>query len=337
MNNLKGVGGLASLASGGDGKGIKGRVDGGEDSIIANVERNKRVGHDDGFVLVLYEYRLHPVSYLKMIVDAFESLSVIRIYGKAGLEKIKTVPLFDSKYLIVFESNFALKANLPYINLDLMFPMVVCETYKDADEAEDILKSSGIRFKVCRHSFMKEDAFSLIYDVVGRRVSDAFCKRLVSVVGLNPERIISGLSMIGSREYTVSNVNKYVDKYSYVGPMDVIQCMFGMQRSKRQVSDVAKYLYRSRFGYEKYVRPLLVEEMETVELVFTSKLNGELTSSRATGFMDSHKISTRKFMLCEDIFAVRSFVEVEQMARFIKVAKLLQVVGYLTGMCECTV
>lgn len=315
--SLKGLQSLVSRKTG-----TAGTVTESVDRIIP--DRNSEHAHDQSdkvdlnFVLIIQEYEMHPEPFIREIIDKFESLSIIRVHGKSGLDRIKTAPVYDERYLVLFETVRTFKDNIPLIKFDLMFPVLLCNNSSISESAEALCKQHKVPYKIFRHAFTKANAYVQIEEILGVRPPIVFCEHLIKTVGLNPMRIISALAALSGMEKSVANINKYVDKYIYVSGTDIIKCLLGMSKSKVHRKRTAEYLNRNRFWYVRYVKPSMVSEINNIIKVYSDILSGTLTPTSTMQYLEETGFPRRLVLFVEELYRKKTFPEVLEVKVFIE-------------------
>lgn len=276
------------------------------------------------FVLVLYEVPYHPNSYIKKMVSKFEVTSVLNITRKDELRRYQKPPLFDEKYLVIFEDSSVFLANKSYINFSTMFPVIKSETRVQYDDACFACKEHDIPYKTLWLNFTKEDAMRFIAENVSQSVSDEFCKTVIRQVGLSPMRIISALGVCEQVGYTREKVLKYVDKYVYLDIRRLIECLLGVPKSKAAVTSARVYLHTNRHWYH-YVSRNLLDEIDTILSIYRDKLQGELSPQSMLSYLEEKHVSRRSVTFALSLFNRVSIVSLYSLREFIKTASLMEV------------
>lgn len=280
---------------------------------------------DLDFVLILQEQRMHPEPCIRDIIDAFEPLSILRIYDGKGLERIKSAPIFDERYLVLFETKRGFKDSITYINFSTMFPVILCDTPTQVDEIKEMCVASKLSYRIYHHQYLKEDAYAQIAELAGYEPSVSFCETLIRTTGLNPTRVVSGMAALAGKKLTAKNVTKYVDKYVYVSAVDVVMGLLQMFKSKRHCQRTVEYLVKNRNWYNKYVKQSVVDIVNQLVDVSTAMLSGEITSQNMLTYAEEHHISRRQMMFADNVFRSVSLVELLALKSFVERASIMEV------------
>lgn len=280
---------------------------------------------DLNFVLILQEQRMHPDPCLKGIINAFEPLSILRIYDGKGLEKIKAAPIFDERYLVLFETKRGFKDSTTYINFATMFPVILCDTPTMVDEIKELCVASRLPYRIFHHQYLKEDAYAQIAELAGYEPSVSFCETLIRTTGLNPTRVVSGMAALAGKKLTAKNVTKYVDKYVYVSAVDVVMGLLRMFKSKRHCQRTVDYLVKNRNWYNKYIKQSMVDIVDQLIEVSSAMLSGEITTQNMLAYAEEHHISRRRMMFADNVFRSVSLVELLALKNFVEEASIMEV------------
>ena len=100
------------------------------------------------FVLILQEVGYHPNSYLTKLDSKFESPSIIRVTKKEELRRVTKPPLFDEKYLVIFDDLKMFQDNYAFLSLKIMFPVLHVETKTALDDAVFYMKERSIPYRI---------------------------------------------------------------------------------------------------------------------------------------------------------------------------------------------
>lgn len=283
-----------------------------------------------GFVLLLQEVAYHTRSYLTKLYRKFEITSVVHIHGKEELKKYNKGPIFDDRYLVIFENAKIFESNKAYLSFDIMFPVVHVETVSQLEDAEFICKELNISYKIFRNLFTRDDAFKLIQSHAGENVSDDFCKAVVKQVGLSPLRIITALGVCDQLGYTTKIIEKYVDRWVYPDTRKLVECLLGVPCSVSAVRSSLLYLQINRHWY-RYVQKILLDELDTILQVYKDKLTGNLCSDSIFVYIESQHITRARVMFALRLFEKVSISTVFALREFIKTASLMEVALRLGG------
>ena len=283
----------------------------------------------DDFVLLLQEVQYHPKSYLEKLNSMFEVPSVIRVMRKEELRRITKPPLFDEKYLVLFDDIQLFEANRAFISFNLMFPVLHVESARQMDDAKFICKEHGLPFSVFQNIFSKEDAAQLIQAHATTAVSDDVCKAIVRQVGLNPLRIITAVSVCEQMGYTRAVVEKYIDKWVYPDLRKLIECLLGVPPSARAVSSSLRYLHLNRHWYSS-VRRNIEDELDSVLEIYKDKISGNLYSEALYNYIEEKRVTRARVMFALRLFERVSIASIFALREFIKNASLVDVVLQLS-------
>lgn len=277
------------------------------------------------FVLILQEVGLHPHSYLDKLEGAFEAPSIVHVHSRDGLRRYNTPPVYDEKYLVLFDDVKILEANITYIHLEFMFPVVLCETKGKADDARYLCQDKKIPCRVHEHKFLQADGIDLIHELASERVSDSFCKALLTRVGKSPRRILSAIMVCEQVGYKTSNITKYVDKYTYVDVYDVIESLLGITRSGAQRTRAAMYIHQNRFWYRKFTRPTLTKELESLLKMYSDITEGVLTEYTVHDYAESSRIPRFRVLYAFNLYERVSYITLLSLRQFLEKASILEV------------
>lgn len=280
---------------------------------------------DGSYLLILQEVNLHPHSYLSKLEGAFEAPSIVRIHSKDGLRKYRTPPVYDERYLVLFDSVKILEANIGYVNLDIMFPVITVETKGKADEARYLCQDKHVPCRVFQHKFLQADGVDLVHELATEEVSDSFCKALVSRVGKSPKRILSAIMVCEQVGYKTSNITKYVDKYVYIDMYDVIESLLHRCKSHAQQKRAAVYVHQNRFWYNKFTRPSLVKELELLLKMYGDITDGVLTEYTVHEYSEAERIPRFRVLYACNLYESVSYVTLLSLKQFLEKASILEV------------
>lgn len=281
-------------------------------------------------VLILQEVGLHPDSVLARMEKAFEKPSIVHVTGKDTLRSYTQRPLYDQKYLIIFDDIQIFKSNLGYIKLNLMLPVVVCRSKSAVDDVKEECDSKSVPCKIYRNEFSKKDAMDLVRNLASEELSEDFCKKLVNRVGLNPERIISAITVFEQVGYDTRNINRYVDKHIYIDVHDVIESLLGICESRAQIKRAALYMHLNRAWYWSYTRKNLVKEVELLIKIYRDFLDGTVSSSNLHDYSDKEHISRYKILYVRDMLETVGLSELLCLRDFLNNSNILEVCLRLT-------
>lgn len=280
---------------------------------------------DSTGVLLLQEAPLHPNSVLSGLRPRFEKPSIVNVTKRDVLRAYSKPPIFDEKYLVIFEDYKAFEGNAAYIRFGFMFPVVICSRRSALEDSIDLCKTKSIPYKVYVNAFEKEDAMSLIRDLASEEVSDNFCKVLINRVGLNPQRIISAVMVCEQVGYKTSNISRYIDKYTYIDVYDVLESLLQVCKSRAQIKRAALYVHTNRLWYKRYTRVTLVKEMDTLIQIYYDLIDGVLTPFTVQAYIEEKRIPKYRVMYAIDLYSQKSLVELLSLRQFLSTASILEV------------
>lgn len=280
------------------------------------------------FVLILREVAYHPISFLLKLGEKFESISILHITGKDELKRYQKPPLFNSKYLVVFEDLKTFESNYELIKFSTMFVVLHLDTGAKFDEAVFVCQEKQIPFKVYFNAFTKEMAYRLIRDNATEQVSDSFCKTVVRQVGLNPLRILTAVGVCEQMGYSESVITKYVDRWMYLDIRKLIECLLGIPPSKAAMRSSLAYLHLNRHWY-RFVAENILDELNVVLRVYKDKLAGLIPSQLVLSYAEEHRITRSRILYALQLFDRVSITSILALNEFIKKSSLLEVVLHL--------
>lgn len=257
---------------------------------------------------------------------SFEQPSIVHIRSKDGLRRYNTPPVFDKKYLVIFENKKILDSNMPFIQMDFMFPVITCASRGQSD---DIRYLCAEKKELCRtfvNAFKRSDALDLIRDLATEKVSDSFCEALVARVGLSPQRIISAMMVCEQVGYSTSNITKYVDKYNYIDIYDVIESLLGICRFGSQRKRAALYIHQNRLWYNKFTKQSLLREIDLLLKLYQDITNGSLTEYTLGVYIEREHIPRYRAIYAVDLYERVPFVTLMSLKQFLEKASLMEVV-----------
>lgn len=279
----------------------------------------------EDFVLLLQEVPYHPRSYLEKLNAQFEVTSIVSIHGKDDVRKYRKPPLFDDRYLVLFEDLRVFSDNKAYLSFNTMFPVVHLEAATQLEDAEFLCKEAGIPYKVFRNYFTREDAYALIQANATQPVSENLCKAIVRQVGLSPIRIVTAVGVCEQLGYKASVVERYVDKWVYPDIRKLIECLLGVPRSKSALRNALTYLHINRFWY-RYVKRNLIDELDIILQVYKDKLDGKIGSDQLFAYIEETHTTRARVMFALRLYEHVGISSVFALREFIKYARLMDVV-----------
>lgn len=268
-------------------------------------------------VLVILEPVNHPNSILPNIKSRVETLSIINVHSSRRVEEINSPPIYNDKYLLIFDDLKVFTSSIPYVKLNIMFPVMQCNTTFEVNEVVDTCNKSKVPYSVYENKYTREDAYNHINLISGKEVSKSFCDSLIRATGLNPTRIISGIAALEGKDYTVHNISKYVDKYSYVSNHDILLLLLNKSKSNKNRKATIKYLIRNRHWYSHYIKPNLINIVDECISTFLAISNGELSKATSLDYIAEHKITKYDFIFYSDLFEKITIVELYSLKEFI--------------------
>lgn len=275
----------------------------------------------EGYVLIIREPSKHPNSVLERLKSTFDSPSIVIVSPTCHLSQYRTKPVFGTHYLVIFNSFRDLSSSVASIKFDYMFPVYSCSSEAMELEAKHLLDSKGIKYKIYRNAFVKDDAVKMVMDLAAEPVTKTFAEKLVSRVGLSPTRIIGAMVVLEHVGYTQSNINKYIDKYVYVDHTDVLAVLLGQCKSKAQYARAIAYL---QLWYPKYPRDTLVKELDFYIKVYKDIMSGDLTDYSLDRYLDDNAFSRWRVLEVIDLYSKISIVRLMQLRAFLNKASLLE-------------
>lgn len=284
----------------------------------------------EDFVLLLQEIKYHPNSYMDKLYAQFEVTSIVHISRKDELKKYTKAPLFDEKYLVIFDDLRVFENNKTYISFKTMFVILRVESASQLDDARFFCREHKLLYKIYRNMFTREEAMELIQKQATQQASDAFCKAVIKQTGLNPLRIITALSVCEQLGYSVEIIDKYIDKWMYPDIRKLIECLLGAPPSAAAVRASATYLLINRHWY-RYVKKTLLEELDMLLDVYRDKLAGVVGSEDMLAYLDEKKLTRARVLYALKLFEKVSITSVFALREFIKSAQLMEVALRLMG------
>ncbi len=278
-----------------------------------------------GYILVVQEVPMHPHSYLAKLEGAFEKPSIVRVHSKDSLRRYTRPPIYDEKYLVLFDSVKVLESNISFVHLDFMFPVMMCSTKGQVEDTRYLCQGKKMPFRIFINQFKKADGIDLIRELAKEEVSNSFCDTLVSRVGLSPQRIISAMMVCEQVGYTTANISKYVDKYNYIDLYDVIESLLGICRSKAQCTRAALYIHQNRIWYKKYTRQSLIKEVDLLLKIYCDITSGKLTEYTLQDYTEEERISRYRVLYAANLYERISYVELLSLRQFLEKASILEV------------
>lgn len=279
----------------------------------------------NGEVLLLQEVPLHPNSVMKSLEPRFEKPSIVRVAKRDALRSYQKPPIFDDKYLVIFEDKKVFEGNVAFLRLQFMFPVVLCPNKGALTDVIDLCKEKHLPYRVYVNKFEKADAIDLIQSLASEKVSHTFCETLIRRVGLSPKRILSAVMVCEQVGYTTSNVSKYIDKYTYIDIYDVVETLLGICRSNAQRKRAAVYLHTNRLWYRRYTQPQLVKELELMIKIYQDLIGGKLTPYSVQAYIESEKVPKYRVLYTVDLYSRISLIELLSLKQFLSQATILEV------------
>lgn len=280
---------------------------------------------EEGYILVLQEVPLHPHSYLEKLEGAFEQPSIVYVRSRDGLRKYTTPPIYDKKYLVIIEGQKILADNLAFVRLEFMFPVVLCTSKGQSEDVRYLCAEKKVPCRTFVNQFKRSDAFDLVRELATETVGYSFCETLVSRVGLSPQRIVSAMMVCEQVGYSVSNISKYVDKYSYIDIYDVIESLLGICRSGAQAKRAALYVHQNRLWYRKFTKPSLLKEVELLLKLYQDITAGTLTEYTLRDYIEKERVPRYRVIYAFDLYERVSYVTLLSLQQFLGHASILEV------------
>ena len=275
------------------------------------------------FVLLLQEVKYHPDSVLTRLTRDFESPSIVHGNKRDILRNYQKPPLFDPRYLVIFDDIKLFENNIPYINFSTMAIIVVSESSAQTEEVKFLCQEKDVPFRIAYNEFTKERAISFVAEKAGVAVSDSFCKTVVRYAGRNPLRILTALSVCEQLGYKVSVVEKYVDRWIYPDSRKVIECLLHVPRNASAIRFAYSYLHLHRF-YPNYVKRVLLEELDVLVICFRDKLNGRLSRESLLSYLEEKRLSRSRVMFALELYSKVSFASIIALREFIRNASYIE-------------
>lgn len=276
-------------------------------------------------VLIVQEQAMHPQSVVDYLTARFEKPSVLNIREKDALKSLSSPPVYDDRYLLLFDNLKVFEGNIPFIRASYMFLVVLCVSKSMREDAVAICQEKSVDFEVYVNEFNKSDAKLMIRSLASESVSESFCDSLVSRVGLSPQRIISAIMVLEQVGYKTSNITKYIDKNIRIDVLDVIESLLHICRSRAQVKRAALYIHLNRMWYNRYTRAVLLKEVDSLIQLYQDFLNGTLTSYNVSDYSETHRISRHKIVYAGNLLEKKSLLDLLSLRRFLADASILEV------------
>lgn len=278
------------------------------------------------FVLLLREVRLHPDSYVQKLTSQFELPSILRIARKDELKKYTSgTPIFDNKYLVLFDSLRAFESNIAHLKFDSMLPVVCLDTAGSVEEAKMVCNQKDLKYYVYYNEFTKKRAVQLIVQNATVNVSDSMCNLIISHTGLDPTRIMIAVNICEQSGYTKSVVERYIDKWTYPEVRKLLQCMFGLHLSAKAKRRVYRYLYNGRFWYPS-IRKRMLSEIEQILEVYKAKMEGKLDNQGLLEYIEQEGWNRSQVLFTLDLFEKVSIATIIAVRETVKTASLMEIV-----------
>lgn len=273
----------------------------------------------------MQEVPLHPNSVLQTFESRFERPSVVKVARKDTLRSYQKPPIFDDKYLVIFEDKKLFEGNIAFLRLEFMFPIVLCPNKSALADCIDLCKEKHVPYRVYVNKFEKANAIEMIRQLASEEVSYTFCETLVRRVGLSPKRIINAVMVCEQVGYKTANVSKYIDKYTYIDIYDVIESLLGICRSKAQRVRAAAYLHTNRLWYKRFTQPQLLKELDQMIRVYQDLISGDLTSYSMQSYISETRMPKYRVLYIIDLYSKVSIVELLSLRQFVSNASILEV------------
>ena len=279
----------------------------------------------DLHVLLLQEVRYHPESYLTRLTSMFEVTSIVNIRRKEELRKLNSKPLFNKKYLVLFDDLEVFESNKSLLSYTFMVPVVHVEHKSQLEDAKFICNGSDIPFKVYVNEFTRPQAMRFMQSQAKSELSDAVCKAIIRQTGLSPLRILVAIAVLEQVGYSESNVQKYVDKWVYPDIRSLIMCLLGYPITKKAYQRLLAYLHTNRHWY-RYIKKNILDELDSVLTVYRDKIEGKIEDQMLFEYVETTRISRARVTYALRLFNSVSIVSVFALREFIKSASLMEVV-----------
>lgn len=280
------------------------------------------------FILILQEVRYHPNSLLLKITSAFETPSVVSVSRKDLLKQYQKPPLFDPRYLMLFDDVKVFEDNIPYINFDSMAVVVLVSGKTQADEVRFLCQEKNLPCRVACNEFTRSQALLFVAEKSSVEVSESFCKTVLRYTGLNPLRIMTAISVCEQMGYKASVIEKYVDKWMYPDTRKLIECLLHVPRNTSALRSAYSYLHLNRF-YPNYIKRILLDELDVVLVCYRDKIGGRLSSESLLSYLEEKKYTRSRVMFALDLFDRVSIASVIALREFIKNADYMEIALHL--------
>ena len=291
---------------------------------------NSKVSLSDYGVLLLQEAALHPNSVIKTLEDKFEKPSIAFVTKRDGLRQYTKPPIYDDKYLVIFEDVRTFISNLPYVKLAIMFVVVVCPSKSMIEDAKAACINAKVGYSIYTNRFDKQNAYILINNLATVQPTKTFCDALISRVGLSPTRLVSAIMICEQVGYKVKNINSYIDKYVYIDVLDVIESLLGICKSAAQKRRAALYLHMNRLWYKRFTKDIITSEIKSLLDIYYDLVEGKLTYYSVQDYLENNRVSRRKVMYTFSLYEKVSLIELVALYHFVKEASLLEIVMKLS-------
>ena len=283
------------------------------------------------YLLLIDEVVGHPKSAVTTLCSKFEKHSILHISSEQQLSKIKTKPIFSEKYLVIFDSLYALKQALQSVKFEYMFPVYAFQK-REYDEILSFLNEKKVRYVVLKNEFTKEDAQNFVASLAKEGLSDKIINQILSKTGYYPKRIITAAALLDTYGYTEKNIKELLDFSVYISSFDIVSCLLGLQITKKKYNDILSYVSTYRSAY-RYIKEELIIELDTLISVFFDILNSvpEQSESIREYISSKDNLTYYKYYQIDELIGKVSIVDLLTLKRYIADSDILSFIYLLGG------
>lgn len=238
--------------------------------------------------IVLVEQPHHPRSRLNEIQSKYEKPSIIQTDSVTAIQNIKTKPIFNDKYLVIFRSAYVFKQVYATLNLDIIQPLILCSSKRVAEEDFIFLLSKrNLPYTVIENRLTREDANNLIAENTRGITLDAKqYRKLISLTGLSSTRLLQAITFLNNTSWDISNMTKSLHFSPYISPTAIVDILLGKAKNKKQFRQVTNYLLDFQRGYNSYIKPAILSELGLYIKVYQDILMGKVSSSSPLEYIE---------------------------------------------------
>lgn len=288
---------------------------------------------NDNYFIILDEQEGHPYSVLTTLTKNLEKQSILYISNAKQLEAIKTKPIFSVKYLVIFQSFYAMKNSLDAIKFNFMVP-VYRMNYGEHEEIQYLLKQKKIPFKIVSNSFTAVHANEFLLHNANTKLSEYKTDLILKKFGTSPSKLINAVNMLNTMGYSVKNINSITQRYSYVSAFDLVLFMLHASLSKKKYQSIVNYLYSYRFVFHSIKEDMLVE-LEVLLMIFNDIMNGKPQKEGVTEYIQNTKeLTAYKYWQIINLFDTVSIVTILRMQQFLRKTDLMTFLTIIGGDIE---